>query len=148
MEETLLTPSQERSLRASLLLFEKALRRADRLLSDKDEIGILYYRKSFMDIKSRGLIQKKIANTLVELKVFSEKLGLKPIEESLENTIMSEMSISWESLEESRSKRMRGYGEISPQAVEIIDPAIDHFARIALGLSRTFTSEPPTNISE
>jgi len=142
MEETLLTPSQERSLQASLLLFEKSLRRAVRLLSDEDEIGILYYRKSYMDIQSRELIQKKIANTLVELENFTEKLGLRPIEESLESTIMAEMSISWESLEESRSKRMRGYGKLSPQAVEIIDPAIDHFARIALGLSSIFTSKP------
>ena len=60
MEDTLLTPSQERSLHASLLLFEKALRKVDRLLSDGDEIGILYYRKSYMDIQSRELIQKKI----------------------------------------------------------------------------------------
>lgn len=141
MEDTLLTPSQERSLHASLFLFEKALRKVDRLLSDGDEIGILYYRKSYMDIQSRELIQKKIANTLVELENFTEKLGLRPIEESLESTIMSEMSISWESLEESRSKRMRGYGELSPQAVEIIDPAIDHFARIALGLSNLYKSE-------
>lgn len=148
MQETLLTPSQERSLQTSLLLFEKSLRRAVRLLSDEDEIGILYHRKSYMDIQSRDLIQKKIANTLVELKNFTEKLGLSPIEESLESTIMAEMSISWESLEESRSKRMRGYGELSPQAVEIIDPAIDHFARIALGLSSIFTSEPSNNKSE
>ncbi|MBA4383321.1 MAG: hypothetical protein C0410_01155 [Anaerolinea sp.] len=141
MKATLLTPSQERSLHASLLLFEKALRLSDRLLSEGDEIGILYLGKSNLDIQSRELIQKKIANTLVELKDFTEILGLRPIEESLESVIMAEMSISWESLEESRSKRMRGYGALSPQAVEIIDPAIDHFARIALGLSSIFTTE-------
>ncbi|HML39581.1 MAG TPA: hypothetical protein PKD23_02755 [Bellilinea sp.] len=148
MEETLLTSTQERSLHASLLLFEKALRKVDRLLSDGDEIGILYYRKSYLDKQTRELIHKKIANTLVELEEFTKKLALRPIAESLESTIMGEMSISWESLEESRSKRMRGYGEISPQAVEIIDPAIDHFARIALGLSSIFTSEPSNNKSE
>ena len=61
---------------------------------------------------------------------------------------MGEMSISWESLEESRSKRMRGYGELSPQTVDLIDPAIDHFARIALGLSSVFKTEPSNNKSE
>lgn len=148
MKETLLTPSQGRSLHASLLLFEKALRMVDRLLSEGDEIGILYYRKSNVDIQSCELIQKQIAITQVELEDFAKILGLRPIEESLESTIMAEMSISWESLEESRSKRMRGYGELSPQAVEIIDPAIDHFARIALGLSRIFTTETSNDKTE
>lgn len=145
MDDHLLTQSHERSIHASLLMFEKALRKADRLLSDEDEIGILYCQKSYLDIQSRELIQKKIADTLVELENLAKKLGLRPIEESLENTIMSEMSISWESLEESRSKRMRGYGHLNPHAVEIIDPAIDHFASIALGLSSIFSSEQSNN---
>ena len=148
MKETLLTPSQERSLHASLLLFEKALRMVDRLLADRDEIGILYFRKSNLDNQSRERVQKKIAITLVELEDFTEKLGLRPIEESLESTIMGEMSISWESLEESRSKRMRGYGELSPKAIEIIDPAIDHFARIALQLSNLSTSKLSSDTTE
>ena len=59
MAETLLTPSQERSLQASLLLFEKSLRRADRLLANGDEIGILYFRKSNLDIQSRERAQKR-----------------------------------------------------------------------------------------
>ena len=79
---------------------------------------------------------------------FYRKLGLRPIAESFESVVMGEMSISWESLEESRSKRMRGYGELGQQAAEIIDPAIDHFARIALGLSRIFTTETSNDKTE
>jgi hypothetical protein len=148
MEESLLTPSQERSLYASLITFEKALRLVDRLLSDGDEIGILYYRKSYLDIQARERIRNKIAVTLVELKGFTEKLGLLPTEKNLESIIMTEMSISWESLEESRSKRLRGYGNISPQAMEIIDPAIDHFARIALELSSISTHKTSEDKTE
>lgn len=136
MKKSYLTPAQERSLRTSLFLFEKALRSVDQLLLEGEEIGILLIRKSHLDNSLRFALRKKIADTLIELRQFVLDLGLKPFEESIERTIIAEMSTCWESLEESRSKRMRGYGDLDPRAAKMIDPNINHFAKIALELSR------------
>ena len=147
MEDPILSSPQERSLRSSLLLFEKALRMIDRLLSDGNESGILFSRKSHLNDQTRELIHQKIVATLKELEEYAAILGLKPSKESLESVIMAEMGISWENLEECRSKRMRGYGSLSPRSVEMIDPAIDHFAGIALELSRMATQKPSGEIA-
>jgi hypothetical protein len=148
MKKHLLTRAHERSLQSSLFLFEKALRKVDRLISEDNEVGILYFQKSQLDSQMRELIHKKIVATLRELELLVNNLGLKPFEENVENTIMAEMSICWENLEEIRSKRMKGYEELDPQAAELIDSAIDHFANIALELSSMSVLAPPIEITE
>lgn len=141
MTDALLTPAQKRSIRASLLSFEQALRKADRMLSEEDEIGILYSRRSRLNIQQRRAIQAKIARALEDLADLTRKLGLEPAEDRLEGVIMADMAVSWETLEGCRSTRMRGYGEMNPDAVEIIDPAIDHLAGAALELYGLVTSD-------
>ncbi|HMN15536.1 MAG TPA: hypothetical protein PKD55_24735 [Bellilinea sp.] len=133
--EDYLTESQKRSLTSSLYLFEKALRKAAQLLLEEDVDGIFFSRKSRLSPTKRQYIQKKIFQTLKELANFANQLGLNSTEESVENEIMADMSISWENLEECRSKRLKGYGELDPLVAQLVDPAIDHFARIALELS-------------
>ena len=130
-----LTESQKRSLTISLFLFEKALRKSTQLLSEENETGIFYSRKSSLSSEKRLIIQKKISQTLNELALFAKKMEFSTTEENIESEIMADMSISWENLEECRSKRLRGYGNLDPRAVQIIDPAINYFAQRAIELS-------------
>lgn len=146
--EYYLTESQKRSLTSSLFLFEKALRKAAQLLSEEDENGIFYSRKTHLSPRKRLFIQKKIFQTLKELAYFANQMGLGSIEESVESEIMADMSISWENIEECRSKRLQGYGKIDPRAVLIIDPAINHFSQIAIGLSSLVTENSRSDTSE
>lgn len=130
-----LTESQKRSLTSSLFLFEKALRNSAQLLSEENETGIFYSRKSHLSSEKRLLIQKRISQTLTDLSLFAKKMGLSITEESVESEIMADMSISWENIEECRSNRLQGYGNLDPRAVQLIDPAITYFAHTALELS-------------
>jgi hypothetical protein len=130
-----LSESQKRALTSSLYLFEKALRKAARLLSEKDVVGIFYSRKSRLSPIKRLFIQKKILQTLKELAHFANQLGVNSAEESIESEIMADMSICWENIEECRSKRLQKYGKLNPRAVQLIDPAINYFAHTAIELS-------------
>ncbi len=146
--EDFLTEPQKRSLTSSLFLFEKALRRADQLLSEEDETGIFYSRKSQLNPKKRQFIQQRISQTLNELAHFAKKMGLRSIEESVESEIMADMSISWENIEECRSKRLQGYGILNPRAVQIIDPMIIYFAQTAIELSDLVANNSQDDTSE
>ena len=146
--EEYLTESQKRSLTISFFLFEKALRKAAKLLSEENEVGIFYSRKSQLSSEKRLIVQKKISQTLLDLSLFAKKMGLSTTEENVENEIMADMSISWESIEECRSKRLRGYGNLDPRAVEIIDPAITYFAHTALELSGLVANNSQDNAIE
>ncbi|MCE5318064.1 MAG: hypothetical protein LLG04_11995 [Parachlamydia sp.] len=124
------------------------MRKAAQLLSEEDEAGIFYSRKSHISPGKRLFIQKRISQTLKELAYFANQMGLGLTEESVESEIMADMSISWESIEECRSKRLRGYGKLDPRAVQIIDPAINYFARTAIELSSLVADSSQDDINE
>jgi hypothetical protein len=141
MDRVNLTEPQRRHLRASLTSFEKGLRFADRLLEDGDEIGILYYRRLYLDFDQRRLAHEKISQALHELADLVKQLGLEPVEESADRIILSEMNVSWANLVDCHSDRMIGYGKVDTDAAKKIDPAIDRLERIALELSDLMLSD-------
>ncbi|MHC1784089.1 MAG: hypothetical protein AB9891_15270 [Anaerolineaceae bacterium] len=135
----LLTPNQKRSLFSSLFFFEKALRNADQLLFEEDLIGIFYSRKSHIDFERRNRIHVIIQRTLDELKNIFIDLKLNSSEDYAGKIIMAEMSISWEYLEESRSRNLRKYGHLNPRAIEVIDPIIDKLSQVVLEINSLVT---------
>lgn len=134
-DEIILSEPQKRSVTISLMLFEKALRKADRLLSEDEKDRIFYTRKFQLNAERRQAIQEIIRQTLTDVADFSAKIGVISRTESVENEIIGDLSICWENLEENRSKRLKAYGKLDPKAAQVIDPAIDHFSRMAMQLS-------------
>jgi hypothetical protein len=141
MDQIILTEPQQRSLRAALISYERALRLANRLLEDGDEVGILYHRKLSLDPDQYRLTHEKISRALQELSDLVKQLGLKPVEEDAARIIVSQMSASWTDLVDCRSDRMKGYGKVDLETATKIDPAIDGLAKIALELCNLITSD-------
>jgi hypothetical protein len=144
-----LNPNQQNYLYATLRAFEKSLRLADQLLVDGDEQGILYYQKSQLDAGQRQSARHKISRALQGLANLANQLGLEPREENSDQMIMAQMSASWADLVDSQSSRLKGYGQVDPQAAALIDPAVNHLARLAAELGEFFTADPSSgNISQ
>jgi hypothetical protein len=144
-----LNPNQQNYLYATLSAFEKSLRLADRLLAEGDERGILYYQKSYLDAGLRQSARHKISLALQELANLANQLGLQPREENSDQMIMAQMGASWADLVDSQSSRLKGYGQVDPQAAALIDPAVNHLARLAAELGEFFTADPSSgNISQ
>jgi phage terminase small subunit len=144
-----LNPNQQNYLYATLRAFEKSLRLADQLLVDGAEQGILYYQKSYLDVELRQSARHKISQALQELARLANQLGLEPREENSDQMIMAQMSASWADLVDSQSSRLKGYGQVDPQAAALIDPAVNHLARLAAELGEFFTADPSSrNISQ
>jgi phage terminase small subunit len=144
-----LNPNQQNYLYATLRAFEKSLRLADQLLVDGAEQGILYYQKSYLDAELRQSARHKISLALQELARLANQLGLEPREENSDQMIMAQMSASWADLVDSQSSRLKGYGQVDPQAAALIDPAVNHLARLAAELGEFFTADPSSgNISQ
>jgi hypothetical protein len=75
-------------------------------------------------------------------------MELSSTEESIESEIMADMSISWENIEECRSNRLKGYGRLNPNAVRIIDSAINYFAQRAIEISGLVTINSQDDVNE
>ena len=123
MDQITLTEPQHRHLRTSLLTYEKALRNADRLLSEGDEVGILYHRTQHLDADQRRLAHEEIMKALQEIASLANQLRIEPVEEDSAHIILPEMIVSWANLVDCHSDRMKGYGTIDPEASSKIDPA-------------------------
>lgn len=136
-----LTAPQKRFLSSCLISFEKSLRLTERLLKEDGETGILYFMKQPLSAGVRQKAQKRINKVLQELDNLVKKLDLEPIEERMERIIMAELSVSWADLMDARSKRLRGYGDIDPRIVEILDPGIESLSRAAMELNQLILSD-------
>lgn len=147
MDEIILTKPQQRNLRVSLLSFERALRMADHLLKDGEEVGILYHRTQFLDHDKRHLVHEEITKALQEIASLAKILGLEPEEEDLSRIILSEMSVSWTNLVDCHSERMKGYGKVDSNTATKIDPAIDRLEKIAQEISSLMSSNSPKDLS-
>lgn len=136
MNSDTLNPNQRRFLLISLLSVEKALRKTSQLLTQSSDAGILYTRKPFHHGEFRDTALEKINCILEELETFIKQLGLNPLEEDSARIIVSELTMSWAGLEDCRSNRLKGYGELAPQAADWLDERIEHFASLIIELTR------------
>jgi hypothetical protein len=126
-----LSPSQARSLGASLLIFEKSLRKSNRLLEENDAEGFLYEKFNSLDSIQRNQVHKKIKEALKKLDLVVKKIGLEPRKEIIEQSIKAEMSISWANLIECRSDHFKGYGKFDPDSAMKLDAEIEPLVEIS-----------------
>ena len=126
-----LSPSHKRYLKASLLTFEKSIRKSKRLLEEKEAQGFLFKRSNTLEPGQRIQIEKKLNEALQKLHLVIKKIGLKPREEKSEQIIIAEMSMSWANLIECRSDHLKGYGEIDREYAMILDPEIESLVDIS-----------------
>lgn len=131
MEELVLNTSQRRCIWASLLSFERALRWIRHLLTIEEE-GILFHRELSLNKEDVELIIDRVDRALELMTEYTKKFNLNSIEENIGREIVAEMSISWENLEECRSSRISGYGDLSVESAEIIDETVDELVKINL----------------
>lgn len=137
------SPPQLRRIRITLQLLEETLRRADRLLADGDFKGILYSYKIHISFEKQRLFHDKIMETLAYIERLAKELGIRSTEYSVERIITGELGISWENLEECHSKHLKGYGELKSQAIEMVDPAIDHLVDAIQDISKLSGLDEP-----
>jgi hypothetical protein len=78
----------------------------------------------------KALITKRIEEIKYLIQCITQKLNLvKRIEES-QRRILGYMTIQLVNLEEIKSKRLRGYGEVPDELREFLDPMVDEIRRL------------------
>lgn len=134
----LLNPSQRRSVTITLREFEASLRRALEWLDGKNQNGILYRETLTLSAPQRAEMRRTIEAALAEVAVTSELLSLESEEQDAAGLIRGEMSVAWANLLDTRSKKLRGYGEVHPQLAKVLDPHILNLSNLAMQLANLF----------
>jgi len=135
MMPNLLNAAQRSSLSIVLRMFEIELRQADAWLQAGSEEGILYRRVLRLSPEVRAAVREKVAAALAEVAELAGAFDLEQQEEDLAATMAAAMSLSWASLCDTRSDRLRRFGDVDPALREALDPRIERLADMALSLA-------------
>lgn len=137
----LLNPAQAISLFTVLKMFEENLRQINFWLDGAEINGILYHSKLHLPADKATLAKEIVAHALNLIEMLAKEIKLEPIEEDPARQIIGQMSVSWANLVDTRSRKLKRYGEVNSGVAEALDPHIDRLARLALNLASIFESK-------
>jgi hypothetical protein len=137
----LLNAAQRNSLTIGLRSFEADLRRADAWLQGEGERGILYRRSLDLPPEGRAVARAQIAAALARIATLAEWFDLAVTEDNLGATIAAQMSVDWANLCDTRSDKLRRYGEVDPRLAEVLDADVEALAQLALSLAALYRDD-------
>ena len=126
-----LNDSQTRVVAVTLRLFEQQLAEIEEVMS-ADAQGALYRRVGRFSPSQRERMQALIEELRRGIRTVAEAFRLPCEEQDAARIIMGTLVITWENLEEIRSRRLRAYGAVDPHLRETLDPWIQQFTQLVL----------------
>jgi len=130
-----LSEPQKRSLTVTVRKIDEQMNRLERALRHGTEAGLLYtIRDSYSPAEKEHLLEQIVRVRRV-LKILKEKFHLEPMETDLRRIVVATASHLWVILEDSKSRRLKGYGEVPEELARELDPLLDELIRLidALG---------------
>lgn len=138
-----LNPNQKRAVSVTLFLLEERLAEVEQVMSQRSE-GILYRRIPRFTQRQQEAIKRLLQVMRAEIAELAERFQFDREEQDPVGRIRGLMAISWESLEESTSRRLKAYGDVDPQLKETLDPGIQKLSRLGQVMIRIAEGSLPT----
>ncbi len=131
----LLNGPQHSSLAIMLRMFEEELRQADARLQSPPDGGTLYRRVLRLSPETQAAARRKIVTALALIAELAQEFGLDQQEQDVAAMIAGAMSLSWASLCDMRSDKLKRYGDVDPRLRQALDPRVEQLADLALSLA-------------
>jgi hypothetical protein len=138
-----LNPNQFRSVTITLRLLEERLADIERVIA-QDEQGILYQRVAQFTPQQRAQMNEIIRAMREQIRRAAEEFQLPGEEQNAARYIVGTLSLSWESLEEIRSRKLKGYGAVDPALRDTLDPILKQLIRLLFSLTDVARGRTPT----
>ena len=130
MDDTLLNPAQQNSIRIALRLLEERLFWIEVLLSQKGHDGILYRFESDLSdfqISQLQTVFRKIEDLIT---TFKETFNLSGEKEKLSQILSGSASYFWSIVADKKADKLKRYGAVSPDLSGELDPLVDHLIEL------------------
>jgi hypothetical protein len=129
-DNIILTDNHKRSLSSTLMVAEKMLIEIKDLMADSSQTCCYELNK---DVNKSIIEQnlKIIEEALALICVLKEKYNTEKTIQSLQRVIDAKKTKIWETLHNSKSRRIKGFGEFPQKAVKEYDNDIDKLMAIA-----------------
>jgi len=135
MMDDALNQAQRSAVSIVLRRFEEQLRQAEHWLKGTDETGTLYRRRLEIEAERHRNALDKIDEALHVISDLACEFDLAPVEQDLLAKINAEMTVCWADLHDTRSIKLRRYGDVDPRLAYVLDPRVDRLAELASELA-------------
>ena len=126
-----LNDSQKRALEVQLRNLEQVLSRVDHFIRERPEEGLLTHYIPVPETVRRRF-EALIEQMHEELAVLIRQFELQPKAVYSRSYINATMALTWSSLNEVLSSKLKRYGEVDPALSESLDPCLNRLIDLAL----------------
>ena len=116
-------------------MLEENLRQTQEWLDGREEDGILYYRRLNISERNREQAHRAIETALQLIEKLGNKFELGQEFQSAAPILMGNLTVNWANLVDTKSNKLRRYGQVHPELGDVLDPDIQNLAEIAFSLS-------------
>jgi hypothetical protein len=128
-----LNENQRRVVAVTLRLLEEELAETERVMA-QDERGILYRRVARFTPQQLEQMCALISQMRKEIERAARQFRLPKQERDAAREIAGSLGLAWESLEEIRSHKLKGYGAVDPSLKETLDPIAQRLIKLVFEL--------------
>lgn len=116
-------------------MLEENLRQTQEWLDGREEDGILYYRRLNVSERNREQAHRAIETALHLIEKLGNRFELSQEFQSAAPILMGNLTVNWANLVDTKSNKLRRYGQVHPELGDVLDPDIQNLAEIAFNLS-------------
>ncbi|MBE7560106.1 hypothetical protein HS125_14675 [bacterium] len=87
--------------------------------------SVLYHMRNDLDTAQRRQVKQAVAEAQQAIACVRDKLGLAERVLLVSQTIRGDCACAWSDLQEIQSRRLRGYGDPTPELAAYLDPKLD-----------------------
>lgn len=137
-----LNPSQLRAVQITLAYLDQELHHFEQILKS-DEEGILYRVVTELPEDLRQAFLALVEQARAEIARVKEQFGLAVDVQDGRRIIVGTLAVLWSSLEDRRPERLKGFGSVSPEAIEQLGPSMDRIIRIVWDMQSLAANSAP-----
>lgn len=123
-----MNPDQKRHLAVTLCLMEKDLLRKEQLLRSQGEKGILYEIVDSLHEEQHQQILAQVAKLRACIALVKDQFSLEVERTNLRKMLIGELAMFSVWLQDTKTKKLKGYGVIDEGLEQSLDPILEEMA--------------------
>jgi hypothetical protein len=143
----MLNEAQRTRLEIVLRAVEDKMHAIQQLVDRHDESRLMCDLINDLTPDSRRMLQMKIPAVYDRIRCLRDRFQLNRETRPASREIFGGLSLLWVALQESDSKRLRGYGALDPVDAQTLDPEIEQLADWMLDLERVVVPRNAQDVS-
>jgi len=120
-----ISDNHQRAIVSALLLFDRMLCEVEEYAYGREVRSVLYVERNALSEDQKSKLLAAVSQMRLVLQELKDGLGLETEIEDVGHKIWAQGSTFWEVLVETKSRYLKGFGQVPPQLAQYLDPRID-----------------------